>query len=480
MDKQTLSGYGWIVCVVLVISIMIGLATPFAGAVKNGVVGITNGFSGHMSAALNGIGNGGSGEDNEGSGGSGGGNGSGAEPDSGETPIITHGESQTYHKMAPSTLTFRSTAPLDELQEIQINGETIDPSNYTLKEGSTIVTLSVEYLDTLDKGDYEITIVSNSGAPSAKFAIIEPELNEHGFYYDQPYYAGDIAVGYMPEYDFYFLTGAYGFMLHPDGTATLIDFGGAEISEATATYQNGVCTISFYGISFQGAFSADGKSFIGTKTFGSFYNGESDVEFSEPGIDFVMDRELIASDDEYLYLSNSEKTSYIVMAIDKTKCSYIPVKTNILGVPVTGFAAYAFANNSNLTSFIIPDGLGFIGTSAFKGCTNLTSIVIPDSITSIDDEAFNGCSSLTNVEIPDSVSYISMNVFNGCTGLTSIVISNNVTDIGNYAFEGCTGLTNISFEGTMAEWNSITFGSSWKSNVPATYVQCSDGQVALN
>ncbi len=66
-----------------------------------------------------------------------------------------------------------------------------------------------------------------------------------------------------------------------------------------------------------------------------------------------------------------------------------------------------------------------------------------------------------------------------CYDLTSITIPNSVTSIGIYAFAGCTSLNSITFEGTTEEWNSITKEISWNSGAPATYVQCSDGQVTL-
>ena len=59
------------------------------------------------------------------------------------------GSGSEYYTVAPSALSFRSTAPLDDFQEVQINGEIVDPSNYTLEEGSTIVKLSSDYLKTL-------------------------------------------------------------------------------------------------------------------------------------------------------------------------------------------------------------------------------------------------------------------------------------------------------------------------------------------
>ena len=46
MDKQTLSNYGWLVVVTLVLAIMLALATPFGSYVGDGVVSVANGFVG--------------------------------------------------------------------------------------------------------------------------------------------------------------------------------------------------------------------------------------------------------------------------------------------------------------------------------------------------------------------------------------------------------------------------------------------------
>ena len=99
------------------------------------------------------------------------------------------GDGAEYCTMAPTALSFRSTAPLNELNEVQINGVTVDPSNYTLEEGSTIVTFPIEYLKTLNVGNYEVTVASESKTVKGGFNIKAPELNEHGFYYNIPYSA---------------------------------------------------------------------------------------------------------------------------------------------------------------------------------------------------------------------------------------------------------------------------------------------------
>jgi hypothetical protein len=111
-----------------------------------------------------------------------------------------------------------------------------------------------------------------------------------------------------------------------------------------------------------------------------------------------------------------------------------------------------------------------------NGCKNTT---IPNSITSIGDGAFLYCSSLTSITIPNSVTGIGKGAFEGCSSLTSVTIGNSVTSIGGYAFYYCSGLNSITYEGTQEQWNAVSKGNNWKYEVPATYVQCSDGQVEL-
>lgn len=84
------------------------------------------------------------------------------------------------------------------------------------------------------------------------------------------------------------------------------------------------------------------------------------------------------------------------------------------------------------------------------------------------------------LESINGVSVVDMrSTFQNCNALTSIIIPNSITSIGKYAFSGCTSLTSITYTGTAAQWNVITKGTKWNKNVPATYVQCTDGQVAL-
>ena len=146
---------------------------------------------------------------------------------------------------------------------------------------------------------------------------------------------------------------------------------------------------------------------------------------------------------------------------------------------VTSIEYQAFSRCSSLTSVTIGNSVTSIGDWAFRGCSSLTSITIPNSVTSIGDWAFSDCSSLTSITIPNSVTSIGESAFSGCSSLPSIVIPNSVTTIGSSAFYQCSSLTSITFEGTVEEWNTITKESYWNDKVPATYVQCTDGQVTL-
>lgn len=156
------------------------------------------------------------------------------------------------------------------------------------------------------------------------------------------------------------------------------------------------------------------------------------------------------------------------------------------GLPAKGAVYLPNLNVNNPVSIIegdlvLPnDGrVTTLVTGAFIGQTALTGIIIPDSVTTISMAAFWNCDSLTSIVLPDSVTTIGRKAFSGCSSLTSVVIGNGVATIDMRAFAGCPNLASVTFGGTIKEWNTITKGANWNSNVPATYVQCTDGQVAL-
>jgi len=121
-------------------------------------------------------------------------------------------------------------------------------------------------------------------------------------------------------------------------------------------------------------------------------------------------------------------------------------------------------------SYVIPDSVTSIGSSAFSGCTGLTSMTIGNSVTNTGVSAFSGCTSLTSVAIPNSVTGIGNGAFSGCTSLTSVTIPNSVTRIGYEAFMSCTNLANFTFLGNapvLIPYPSNSFSGRWFANVGA-------------
>jgi hypothetical protein len=156
----------------------------------------------------------------------------------------------------------------------------------------------------------------------------------------------------------------------------------------------------------------------------------------------------------------------------------VVIPSTIGGVAVTAISDSAFAQNSSLTSVILPAGLISIGHAAFSSCPGLSAITISTSVASIASAAFGNCTKLTDITVlpgnqsfsshdgfllsadgktlvkcpagktgdlvvPSYVTTIADHAFVGCAGLSAVTLSSSVTTIGNWAFEGCTGLVAI-------------------------------------
>lgn len=87
---------------------------------------------------------------------------------------------------------------------------------------------------------------------------------------------------------------------------------------------------------------------------------------------------------------------------------------------------------SDITSLSLPEGLTFIGRSAFQEC-QMTSVELPNSLLEIGRAAFCACG-LTSVTIPDNVQTIGQSAFASCQNLSTITIGSGVTSIGYFAF----------------------------------------------
>ena len=97
------------------------------------------------------------------------------EPEPQTPPEITEGNNGSWEQGNAEGLTFRSSADFSGFQKVLVDDNEIPGTVYTVSEGSTIVTLSPEYLDTLTSGVHMISIVSESGTATGTFTVTAKE-----------------------------------------------------------------------------------------------------------------------------------------------------------------------------------------------------------------------------------------------------------------------------------------------------------------
>lgn len=209
------------------------------------------------------------------------------------------------------------------------------------------------------------------------------------------------------------------------------------------------------------------------------------------------------------------------------------VKVNLDLTKTTGLEnipSYAFNSRISLINIEIPESVTSIGNGAFWGCTGLTDVEIPKSVTSIEYNAFTGCrnvirlsiseeneyyqafnnciytkdgqtliaiigspmditkdfylptitkidelvfqcGTVINLEIPEGVVRIEDSAFVFCKNLVSVKIPKSLNSINSLAFYGCTNLTTVNYNGTIAQWNDITY----KGRLGSCKIICTDG-----
>lgn len=230
------------------------------------------------------------------------------------------------------------------------------------------------------------------------------------------------------------------------------------------------------------------------------------------------------NDDGYILYTEGDSVSLL---------GYSGSETNLILPMVTEINKYAFYGCNDLTLAIIPNGVTTIGDYAFSHCSGLLSLTIPASVTEIGSYAFDACEKLVSIIVESgnpvyhsagnclieteskrmirgcrtsviptdgSVTTLADSAFWQCTTLTSVTVPSGVTTIERVAFKYCYALTTVRlpaslasignecflddafledlyFEGTVAEWYSITKGSKWNYNAGLYTVHCSDGDI---
>ena len=107
----------------------------------------------------------------------------------------------------------------------------------------------------------------------------------------------------------------------------------------------------------------------------------------------------------------------------------------------------------DISSVVLPDGIGKVGLSAYKYCLHLTSVTMPNSVKVVGESAFEHCRSLSSLTLSNSLRIVGEKAFCDCIGLTSLTLPNSVQRLGFRAFTRCGGLTSLTLS------NSLTLAS---------------------
>lgn len=89
--------------------------------------------------------------------------------------MIIEGANGKWQKGSEDGLPFTSNAAFADFLKVQVDGKDVDSSNYTVEDGSTVVTLNASYLETLSAGKHTLAIVSDTGTAETEFTVVAAE-----------------------------------------------------------------------------------------------------------------------------------------------------------------------------------------------------------------------------------------------------------------------------------------------------------------
>ena len=84
---------------------------------------------------------------------------------------IMDGANSNWVLNEDGSMAIRGNGAFSKFTGVKVDGVLIDPSNYTVKEGSTIVTLKAEYLNTLSEGSHSFEILWVDGSAATDFTV---------------------------------------------------------------------------------------------------------------------------------------------------------------------------------------------------------------------------------------------------------------------------------------------------------------------
>lgn len=84
---------------------------------------------------------------------------------------ILDGANTSWEQNSDGSLSIRGSGAISKFVGVKVDDNLVDVRNYTVKEGSTIVTLKADYLNTLSVGNHTFEIIWTDGTASTRFTV---------------------------------------------------------------------------------------------------------------------------------------------------------------------------------------------------------------------------------------------------------------------------------------------------------------------
>ena len=86
---------------------------------------------------------------------------------------ILDGAGSSWTQNTDGSLAIRGSVEISKFREVKVDGVTVDPINYTVTEGSTIITFKPEYLKSLSAGNHSFELIWTDGTAATNFTVAE-------------------------------------------------------------------------------------------------------------------------------------------------------------------------------------------------------------------------------------------------------------------------------------------------------------------
>ena len=92
---------------------------------------------------------------------------------------ILDGANSSWTENTDGSLSIRGNGEMTKFQNVKVDGKIVDKENYTVTEGSTIITLKADYLKTLATGDHTFEIVWTDGSATTNFTVAKNKSGDN-------------------------------------------------------------------------------------------------------------------------------------------------------------------------------------------------------------------------------------------------------------------------------------------------------------